>query len=65
MFIYTHEFGFSQSPRNEQSAFMGEYNNVARILKTKKRTKRGGIKNKNGNKNQEVVIFSTNAGGMK
>ena len=31
---------------------MGEYNNVARLLKTKKRTKKGGIKHENGNKNK-------------
>ena len=40
---------------------MGEHSNVARILKKKKKIKRGG----NKNKKQELVIFSTNAAGLK
>ena len=41
---------------------MGQHNNVARILRNKKKKiRRGG----NKNKNQELVIFSTNAAGLK
>ena len=41
---------------------MGQHSNVARILRNKKKKiRRGG----NKNKNQELVIFSTNAAGLK
>ena len=40
---------------------MGEHQNVARILKKKKKVKRGGMKKKK----QELVLFSTNAAGLK